>query len=227
MKHQQIGEGEAVHEAPAIRISLSDVVAEYDAKLLAAKQTIEDFHDAWSKCQLGASIGGAYGGTLSSSHISVSPHKFHAVLLSSAWRHVYNGLQIDQVASAKDRKRFEMLLNKPDPFTLENLREQFGDYLLAPRFHILKGLAECFTDLDAVMALALIHHIAISNNVPLPRISLTPRSRLALRACPSASSLPMSGIITAMDTTRSRTCCVCLTRFRTARRSSTPPCLSL
>jgi len=69
-------------------------------------------------------------------------------LLRSAWKHVYEGLNIECIASAKDRKRLELKLTTPLPFTLENIAEVFGDYLLDPRFHVLKGLAECFTDLD-------------------------------------------------------------------------------
>lgn len=57
-------------------------------------------------------------------------------------------MQIERIASAKDRKHLDLKLTNPLPFTLPNLAEVFGDYLLDPRFHVLKGLAECFCDLD-------------------------------------------------------------------------------
>lgn len=59
----------------------------------------------------------------------------------------YEGLDIAKIASAKDRERLELKLTTPLPFTLENLAEVFGAYLLDPHFHILKGLAECFCEL--------------------------------------------------------------------------------
>ena len=69
-------------------------------------------------------------------------------LLRSAWKHVYEGLNVAAVASAKDRKQLDLKLTTPLPFTIENIRETFGAYLLDPRFHVLKGLAECFCELD-------------------------------------------------------------------------------
>lgn len=37
---------------------------------------------------------------------------------------------------------------RPAPFTLDNIRSTFGDYLINPRANILRGLAEVFSDLD-------------------------------------------------------------------------------
>jgi hypothetical protein len=71
-----------------------------------------------------------------------------AALLKSAWRHVYDGLNVAEIAPAADKRRFEQMLEKPPAFTLAEIRERFGDYLLNPRHHILRGLAEVFCALD-------------------------------------------------------------------------------
>jgi hypothetical protein len=57
-------------------------------------------------------------------------------------------LNIDKIAPASDRKKFEMAFESPAPFTLDNIRATFGKYLIDPRAHILRGLAECFAQLD-------------------------------------------------------------------------------
>ncbi|WP_260927440.1 class I SAM-dependent methyltransferase [Novosphingobium sp. 9] len=69
-------------------------------------------------------------------------------LLKSGWRAVYNRLQIESITSAKDRKLFDQALADPPPLTMETAKATFGDYLTRPRFHILRGLAEAFTQLD-------------------------------------------------------------------------------
>lgn len=39
-------------------------------------------------------------------------------------------------------------MENPPEFTIENVSATFGDYWINQRHHILKGLAECFCDLD-------------------------------------------------------------------------------
>ena len=154
MKHDstfaQIGntpEQEA-HCAPALRRSLSEIVAEYDAKSEAIPAAIQTFNAAETAINAAGCIGGTYGSAVFSTAPSLYERDVRIALLRSAWKHVYEGLNIEAVASAKDRKQLELKLTTPLPFTLENIAEVFGDYLLDPRFHVLKGLAECFCDLD-------------------------------------------------------------------------------
>lgn len=147
---ENIGIGEDEHQAPALRRRLPEIVAEYDAKRAALKEAIQTFEQATAAVKAACAMEGTYGGDIFYRNVSpsVSSHAAEAALLSSAWRHVYNGLQIASIAPARDRDRFATFLEKPDPFTIENLREQFGEYILDPRFHILRGLAECFIKLD-------------------------------------------------------------------------------
>lgn len=127
---------------------LREVVAEYDAKRGALLDAIKTLELAITATRSSASIGGAYGGTLFRHAPNVDLAKAQQVLLKSAWRHVYEGLNVDRLASPRDRSRFSMALESPAPFTIDNIAATFGDYVKRPRHHILRGLAEVFSDLD-------------------------------------------------------------------------------
>lgn len=156
------------HNVPAVQSNLREVVQEYLAKrdggkvfrevvggeleaiaeypgLDAVVKEYERFH---TQVDMASTVGGTYVGRVYNYHPSISKSTLAANLLESAWRHVYRGLNIGEVAPAKDRKQFELSLKNPPEFTLEKIREVFGEYLLNSRFHKLRGLAECFTNLD-------------------------------------------------------------------------------
>ena len=78
----------------------------------------------------------------------ICERKLKESLLKSAWRHVYDGLNIKSISSAQDRRKFEQGMASPAAFTLDNIRAMFGDYLTDPRGNILRGLAEVFCNLD-------------------------------------------------------------------------------
>ena len=133
---------------PALRVSLRELVAEYDEKRAAIPEAIRAYEAAVSALATAHCIGGVYSGNALSNGLRPHHSTMESLLLQSAWRHVYRGLQIDQIASAQDKRRFEQMLAKPPAFTIEAIRDQFGAYLLDPRHHILRGLAEVFCDLD-------------------------------------------------------------------------------
>lgn len=133
--------------ALALQRSLSDVVEEYEQKLGEIPQAVTAFKAAGDALKAAACVGGTWGQT-SIDTGSVYEHRLEESLLKSAWQHVYDGLKIETIASAKDKKRFEQALTSPAPFTLDNIRATFGDFLLNPRANILRGLAEVFCDLD-------------------------------------------------------------------------------
>jgi Domain of unknown function (DUF4942)/Uncharacterised methyltransferase family (DUF6094) len=140
-------ESQVERNALSLQRNLKDVVAEYDQKVAAVPQAIADFEAAGNAVKTAACIAGTWGATtidtgrLWDSHLKES-------LLKSAWKHVYSGLNIESIASAADKKRFEQAMTSPAPFTLDNIRATFGDFLLNPRLNILRGLAEVFSDLD-------------------------------------------------------------------------------
>ncbi|WP_216597730.1 DUF4942 domain-containing protein [Loktanella sp. 3ANDIMAR09] len=99
-------------------------------------------------CEIGVSIGGAYGGDIWGRGGKPAVFDAKRVLRSSAWRHVYRGLNIDKIAPASDRSRFEREMDDPPEFTIDNIRATFGAYIVDQRGSILRGLAEAFVDLD-------------------------------------------------------------------------------
>lgn len=136
------------HDVPATLRSLKEVVEEYETKREALDQVVKDYARFHADLDMATTVGGTYVGRVYSYHPSLYKSTLEQNLLKSAWRHVYDGLNIKRVASAADRSRFDLSLENPAEFTLENIAATFGDYLQNPRFHILKGLAECFTGLD-------------------------------------------------------------------------------
>jgi hypothetical protein len=135
---------------PAKLRSLREIVDEYDTKAAAIPATIAVFKRAVTDAELGSCIAGSYAKSIWTGRGApdLSERTLAANLLESAWRHVYAGLNLDTIAPASDRSRFETAFQSPAPFTLDNIRATFGKYLTDPRTHILRGLAECFGQLD-------------------------------------------------------------------------------
>jgi SAM-dependent methyltransferase len=132
---------------PALQRSLVDVVAEYDLKAAAIDTTIATFVQAGTTLKMGATIGGTYGDrTLDTGDVRAS--EMRECLLRSAWKHIFEGLNIDRIASAEDKRKWQTAMEKPAPFTLDNIRGTFGHYIQDPRGNILRGLAEVFCRLD-------------------------------------------------------------------------------
>ena len=142
-----------MHNLPAQQRRIREVVEEYEKKAAAIDQAIEDFKGAMRALEMAANIGGSFGGSVWSggyygSAPTINAKTVEQVLRVSAWKNIYEGLNIKEIASAKDRKQFEMSLENPPEFTRDNVAATFGDYVMNHRHHILKGLAECFCDLD-------------------------------------------------------------------------------
>lgn len=132
---------------PAPLRRLSEIVEEYDEKRKAIPRALETFEAAGRELELAVTIAGVYGNT----KINTGSNYEHALersLLVSAWKHVYAGLNIDRLASPDDKKRFEQAMEKPAPFTIDNIRATFGHYVVDPRGSILRALAEVFCSLD-------------------------------------------------------------------------------
>lgn len=125
------------------------IVDEYESKKAAIAETVEAFHRAVRTAESGCTVGGVYVGSIwYRGAPSLDARTLESNLLQSAWRHVYALLNLDKIAPASDRSRFDLALKDPAPFTLDNIRATFGKYIMNPRGHILRGLAECFSKLD-------------------------------------------------------------------------------
>ena len=133
--------------AIALPLTVADIVAEYEAKDRALAAEIKALHDAFTRLDLATTVQGTYV-----ERVAQKPYlhvdTLRKNLLKSGWRAVYERLQIDSIASAKDRKLFDQALANPPPLSVETAKATFGDYLIRPRFHILRGLAEAFCALD-------------------------------------------------------------------------------
>jgi hypothetical protein len=132
---------------PALQRSLPDVVAEYDTKAAAIDAELQAIDVARSKLRMSATIGGTYGNTNIDVKVPYAS-SLREHLLRSAWLHVFDGLQLDRIATADDKRKWKTAMENPVPFTLDNIRATFGHYIENPRVNILRGLAEVFCQLD-------------------------------------------------------------------------------
>lgn len=131
----------------ALQLKITDVVAEYDRKVLAVSEEIADFERACVRVRTAGTVQGTWGETQMDTGNMCSRVLLES-LKKSAWRHVYRGLSIEEIAPAKDKRLFEQAMSNPPDFTMDNIRATFGDYIADPWSNILRGLAEAFCDLD-------------------------------------------------------------------------------
>ncbi len=127
--------------------TVADLIGEYEQKCANVEAEIASFEQAFDRLQMSATVMGQFVeniGSRSFLHANV----IRKNLLKSGWKAVYERLEIGRVATAKDKQLFERTIADPPALTLETAKATFGDYLVRPRFHILRGLAEVFSDLD-------------------------------------------------------------------------------
>lgn len=125
----------------------SALVAEYDAKAEAIPAAHAEWEAAIRDITTASTVGGTYPGmTLPTGRLSETDMR--RALLSSAWRHCWNLYDLDTIASAETKRRVYQMFEAPPPFTVENIREQFGDLVADPWGSVLRGLAEVFSQLD-------------------------------------------------------------------------------
>ena len=155
--------------ALSIPPSLREIIAEHDAKLNGGAVTrlgpdgieeviaeypgveamIANLNEAVSAIEAASVVRGKYVEPLfGRSSPEVGEGHMRELITRSAWKAIHDGLSIDRIATAKDRQRIERMLQDPPALTIDAVRQEFGDYLLDTRFHILRGLAEAFSDLD-------------------------------------------------------------------------------
>ena len=131
------------------RFMPSDLVEEYNNKLSSLSDRYQAFIDARNSLESATMLVGTFGETIWGSYLKPepSPENLHSALKKSAWKRVYNSW-IKNIATAKDKSRLEIMLESPPEFDIENIKDQFGDYVRDPWGTVLRGLAEVFSDLD-------------------------------------------------------------------------------
>jgi hypothetical protein len=131
----------------ALPRTVLDLVEEYEAKDAAIEAAIGAYDEAFVQLGMAATVQGAFVSSVAS-----KPHLYASSLrknlLQSGWQAIYNRLQVERIASAKDKQLFARTIADPPPLTVENARATFSDFFERPRFHILRGLAEVFASLD-------------------------------------------------------------------------------
>jgi hypothetical protein len=132
----------------AVLPRLRDLVKEYQLKKAGAPELVKAFKACVSHVEAESRVNGAYGGNVFGRSPYLCVREIEESLRKSAWREAYKLTKIERFAPAADRKKIDMRLERPDEFTMENIRDLFGDYLLEPREHMLRGLAEVFRSLD-------------------------------------------------------------------------------
>jgi SAM-dependent methyltransferase len=133
--------------ALALPATVLDLVEEYDLKAANVEAAIAAFDDAFQHLERSATVQGTFVEPVASKPHLYADH-VRKTLLKSGWKAIYNRLQIESIASAKDKQLFERAIADPPPLTFDNAKATFRDYFDRPRFHILRGLAEVFTELD-------------------------------------------------------------------------------
>lgn len=133
---------------PARNSTVADLIEEYDEKIANASAAIEAVKEAWRNLELASTVQGKYASGISRHYPHVSEHDVRSSLLRSGWKAIYDRCQIDMIATADDKRLFERTFEKPPELTFENAKATFGDYLMRPRYHVLRGLAEVFSQLD-------------------------------------------------------------------------------
>lgn len=134
--------------AVARQSTVIDLIAEYDQKREAMEAEVKAFEAAYTRLEMAACIQGKFVGPVSQHRPYIHADTLKRNLCKSGWKAVYDRLQIDRIASARDRKLFDQTIENPPELTFDNAKATFGDYLERPRHHILRGLAEVFSDLD-------------------------------------------------------------------------------
>ena len=132
---------------PALQRTVLDLVEEYQAKDATMDDAIKAYEDAYNTISMAVTVQGAYAGNVLQRPY-VNSKAMRSNLLKSGWRAIYDRLGIDRIASAQDKRLFEQAIVNPAPLTFENAKATFGDYFLRTRYHILRGLAEVFCQLD-------------------------------------------------------------------------------
>lgn len=134
-------------QLPALQQTVFDLINEYATKHEAIEDEIAAFDAAFTRLGMAATVQGTFIEPVGSKSYLYAD-RLRKNLLKSGWQALYNRLQIDRLASAKDKKLFERTIADPPALTIDNAKATFGDFFIRPRYHILRGLAEVFADLD-------------------------------------------------------------------------------
>ncbi len=102
---------------PATQRTVADLITEYEDKASAIAESIAALNMAVDAMNMAATVQGVYVERIVDRPY-LTERSVNANLLKSAWKAIYNRLNVDQLASAKDKKLFEQTIAAPPPLTI-------------------------------------------------------------------------------------------------------------
>ena len=129
-------------------IKLSEIIESYDDKINNIDAMHSDIVSKHKKLRNVASMMGVVVGSYPSYDYEFKADNLKEHLKMSAWRYLYNQLNIKDIAPKTHLKEFENLLQNPPDFNIDNIKSIFKDYVLNPRSMAIKAFAEIFSNLD-------------------------------------------------------------------------------
>lgn len=132
------------------QIDVMDLVEEYNNKKGSIRETVNTFNSAVKSVEMACVIQGTYHEPVFYRTPSInSENVLIKNLASSFWRTVYNRLGLGSFISKSEKEKFNKLFS--DPITdidFDVVHSVFAQYGQNPRWHMLKGFAEVFSNLD-------------------------------------------------------------------------------
>jgi hypothetical protein len=130
-------------------LKIQDIISTYEQRKIELPIHLEEVLKQQEDLKQKTSIMGAFGGTPFKHMISVyDKDNMLATLKRSAWRYVYEQLNIEHIAPKTHLNEFKRLLEQPPEFEWENIRSVFKEYVEDPRGKALQAFAEVFSNLD-------------------------------------------------------------------------------
>lgn len=130
-------------------LKIEDIISTYEQRKVDLPVELEEVVKAQEELKNNTSIMGAFGGTPFKNMISMyDKDSMLRALKKSAWRYVYEQLNIEHIAPKTHLKEFERLLEQPPEFEWDNIRDVFKEYVQDPRGKALQAFAEVFSNLD-------------------------------------------------------------------------------
>lgn len=129
--------------------TVPDLIEEYEFKRDKLDKEIEAFKEAEKRFLRESLVMSQFVESPFSTAPYVSETRAQIALLKSAWKAIYVRLNIAAVAPARDKEEIDRMIDgSPFELTIDNAISVFGDYIRNTRHHVLRGLIECFVQLD-------------------------------------------------------------------------------
>lgn len=132
------------------QIDVMDLIGEYNNKKDSIRKTIDAFNSAVKSAEMSCTIQGTYHEPVFYRTPGInSESALIKNLASSFWKTVYNRLNLSSFISKSEKEKFNRLFSDPIiDIDFDAVYTVFSQYGQNPRWHMLKGFAEVFSNLD-------------------------------------------------------------------------------